>query len=84
MDSKHFTYNGELDGVKFSTVNNNGRYTTVFGGQGLEGTFNYGSDELNSNSNPLEVLRTKLFAHDLPSQGNYDYHKVFQTSTYFV
>ena len=84
MEAQHFTLNGELDGVKFSTTNNNGRYTTVFGGQGLQGSFNFGQHELQSNSNPLEVLRAKLFAHDLPDQGNYDYHKVFQTSTYFV
>ena len=84
MSAAHFTLNGEQDGVKYTTTQNNDTYSTVFAGQGLEGSFTFTGNEVHNNSNPLEILRTKLFSHELPDQSNYDYRKVFHTSTYFV
>ena len=80
-----FTLSGSANGVEFTTVLDNGKYVTSFSGQGLQGSFNFSDDEDTASSpNPMELLRAKLFANDMPDQSNYDAQKVFSTPTYFV
>ena len=79
-----FTLNGTHNGVSYTTVRDNGRYNVVFAGQGLEGSFHFSDDDAETGANPLEVLRSKLFANDLPDQSNVSVEHVFKTSTYFV
>ena len=80
-----FTLNGIANGVHYSTTLDNGKYFTNFSGQGLQGSFNFSDDDdIATSANPIELLRAKLFANDMPDQSNYDAHKIFSTPTYFV
>ena len=84
MSSQEFSFTGSKNGISYNTFRENGKYTTTFGGQGVEGQFQFPDSLLQQSTNPLEILRSAIFAQDIPSQSEYDSNKIFSTSTYFV